>query len=105
MRLRSRRDFARVYRQGRRWRGQGFSLIFHGNGMAYSRMGVSVHRKLRGAVRRNRIKRLFREVFRLRRELFPPEADIVVTVRPDFDLDHRDDVARAVARLDNRTRP
>ncbi|HBI14297.1 MAG TPA: ribonuclease P protein component [Desulfobulbaceae bacterium] len=82
--LRKSREFARVYREGRRLQGAGFSLIVLANNLASSRLGISVHRMVRGAVRRNRIKRMFREVFRLRRDEFPGFCDIVVTVRPDF---------------------
>lgn len=64
--------------------GRGFSLLSLANGRDDSRLGISVHRLIRGAVRRNRIKRMFREVFRLHRDLFPPSCDIVITVRPDF---------------------
>lgn len=83
-RLRKTWEFDQVYRQGRRLRGQGFSLICRPAGMARNRLGVSIHRKLRGATRRNRIKRLFKEAFRLNRAIFPAACDMVVTVRPDF---------------------
>lgn len=82
--LRKSREFAQVYRKGRRQPGPGFSLVFLANDLAGSRLGISVHRLIRGAVRRNRIKRMFREVFRLHRDIFPQSCDIVVTVRPDF---------------------
>jgi ribonuclease P protein component len=82
--LRKSREFAQVYRKGRRLQGTGFSLIFLANGLAASRLGISVHRLIRGAVRRNRIKRMFREVYRLHRDVFPQSCDIVVAVRPDF---------------------
>ena len=73
-----------MYRKGRRLQGSGFSLLFLANNLTASRLGISVHRLIRGAVRRNRIKRMFREVFRLHRDVFPQSCDIVVTVRPDF---------------------
>jgi len=82
--LRKSREFAQVYGKGARRKGAGFSLIYLDNGLAGNRLGVSVHRLIRGAVRRNRIKRMFREVFRLHRDIFPQSCDIVVTVRPDF---------------------
>lgn len=82
--LRKSREFALVYRKGRRLQGTGFSLVFQENGLIANRLGISVHRMIRGAVRRNRIKRMFREVFRLHRGMFPQSCDIVVTVRPDF---------------------
>lgn len=75
-------------------------MIFLANALNYNRLGISVHRKAGNAVRRNRIKRLIREVFRLHRTLFPPAADVVLTVRPDFAInslaDLRDSVFRAI---------
>jgi ribonuclease P protein component len=88
-----------VYRQGRRLRGPGFALIFMSNGLPGNRLGISVHKVIRGAVRRNRIKRMIREVFRLRRDLFPQGCDIVFTVSPDFRFTSTGSLQTAVADL------
>ncbi len=45
------------------------------------RIGLTVPRALGGAVIRNRIKRRIREAFRLHREEFGPQWDIVVNPR------------------------
>jgi ribonuclease P protein component len=66
--------------------GKGFTLICRAGAEGGSRIGISVHGKIRGAVKRNRIKRIIRESFRLQRDLYPSDADIVFAVRPDFDL-------------------
>ena len=47
-------------------------------------MGITVTRKLGGAVRRNRIRRLMREVFRLNRGQLAGSIDIVVNARHEF---------------------
>lgn len=54
------------------------------------RLGVSVGRKVGGAVERNRVKRLMREAFKALTPLLPPNVDFVVVARPSLG-----DVARA----------
>ena len=46
------------------------------------RLGVSVGRKLGGAVERNRVKRLLREAFWARSHDLPPGLDFVIVARP-----------------------
>lgn len=90
-----------VYRQGKRLKGPGLSLIFKGNGLSGSRLGISVHKAIRGAVRRNRMKRMIREVFRLRRDLFPRGCDIVITVSPEFRFTSTGSLQTVIASLVN----
>jgi len=74
-------------------------MIFMANAESYNRLGISVHRKIGDAVRRNRIKRLIREVFRLNRDLFPASCDVVFTVRPEFTINSLVDMQTSVARV------
>ena len=89
-----------MYRQGARWHGKGFSLIFCPNELGFNRIGISIHRKLKGAVKRNRIKRIIRESFRLERSGYPDCADIVFAVRPDFPLSSPAEITSSVAKLE-----
>ena len=74
-------------------------MIFLANAEHYNRLGISVHRKTGDAVRRNRIKRLIREMFRLNRDLFPLSCDIVFAVRPEFAINSLVDMQTNVARV------
>ena len=55
-------------------------MVAPGRGQA-TRLGLAVSRRVGHAVRRNRIKRLLRETFRLQPELFPVGRDVIFMVR------------------------
>ena len=80
-RLRHKREFDLVYREGRRQSDNFFLVLARPNGLSHPRLGLSVSAKTVGnAVSRNRIKRLVRESFRLRGAALP-KVDIVVNTR------------------------
>ena len=82
-RLRSGRDFQRVYRRGQRAAGALLTVVaLRSRSPRGARVGVSVSKDHGAAVRRNKIKRLLREAFRLERAAFPGDLDIVLIPRP-----------------------
>lgn len=77
VRLRSSRDFERVYALKCK-AADGVLLLFIARNEAVStRIGLSVSKKHGGAVQRNRLKRWLREAFRLERHRFPPGIDLI----------------------------
>lgn len=84
-RLLRRSEFVRVQQRGRRVHMAHFVLLLLRGRGAGARLGVTAGRRVGGAVQRNRVKRLVREVFRQNRGLFPRECDAVLVARPGAD--------------------
>jgi ribonuclease P protein component len=75
-------DFQRAFRRRRSVADASLIVYGHPNGLGHARLGLSVSRKIGGAVVRNRWKRLLREAFRLNRIQLPAGLDLIIVPRP-----------------------
>ena len=82
VRLRRRREYLSLQREGRRHHTPQFVVISRPGTGRVSRLGVTVSSRVGGAVERNRIKRLVREVFRLRRPALGAIVELLVIAKP-----------------------
>jgi ribonuclease P protein component len=79
--LRRQADFRRVYDRRRSVSNDWLIVYACENDLPYLRLGLSVSRKVGGAVRRNRLRRLYREAFRLTRHQMPVGMDLILIPR------------------------
>ncbi len=98
LRIAHRRDFQRAFTSGSRASDKRLRVWVTANGLDHPRFGISVGKKHGNAVRRNRLKRVAREAFRLSLEEFPRGVDIICMPRWDVELTSTDCV-RSMKRL------
>ena len=75
-------EFSDLLRNGRRRNGSAVSICWRPG--AGRRLGIAVSRKIKGSARKNRIKRVVREVFRTSPETFPL-GDVIVIAKMGTD--------------------
>ncbi len=84
-RLRTAREFRRVYGRGVRAHGKAIVVVAFERRAPGHRLGVSVSKEHGRAVRRNKLKRILREAFRLERPELPGRYDVILIPRKSDD--------------------
>lgn len=94
-------DFRRVFER-KCSAADGLLIVYaDANGLAWSRLGLAVGRRVGGAVVRNRVKRRLREAFRAHKADLPIGLDIICVPRP-VAVDDSADLGRCLIRLTHR---
>ncbi|MGE0711317.1 MAG: ribonuclease P protein component [Planctomycetota bacterium] len=78
-RVRSKAEFAALFQGGRRGGDEVVRVLVAPNGLPHSRVGCAVSRRYGKAVARNRLRRLYKEAFRLEKAALPQGYDILLS--------------------------
>jgi len=94
------RDFARAFREGSRARGELVTVVVVPNELEHTRLGLSIGKRVwKRAVRRNRVRRVFREAFRLSYGELPRGVDVVIVGSQPRIEPRLEDAQRELVRL------
>lgn len=97
--LRLNYEFSRVYNKGRYLAARHVVIHYLRRPGRPNRLGVTASRKIKGSVRRNRMKRLLRESYRLLEDQLLEGYDLVLVARDGKDLPDYHIVSREVSHL------
>lgn len=78
------KDIRQIYKYGKILRAESFEIKYVKNGLSISRICFSVNRKLASAPKRNRAKRLLRELFRLNKKKIPCGYDFLIIFKKEI---------------------
>ena len=98
-RIRRTKDFDRAFREGTRCKGRLMTVRCMPNALPHTRLGIALGRDWKGAIRRNRAKRLIREAFRTHKHAVPPGFDLMVVPWSRWGEPSLDAVAEELVRL------
>ncbi len=80
-RLKLRRSFDLIYQKGNTIQNDWFVLLYRYNGLDYSRIGIVIKKLFGKANRRNKLRRWYREFYRLNKKNIPQGYDYLLIVR------------------------
>ncbi len=83
-RIKRRKDFYNLYKRGKRIKSKYFTLVFAPNNIGFPRLGISVNKSIGNSVKRNKVKRWFRELFRRNKQLFTIPLDVIFLPRKEI---------------------
>ena len=82
--LKNNLEFKRAYDKKRTYSDMFMVIYISDNPLGYSRLGISVSKKVGNSIIRHRITRLIRESYRLNKERIKPGYDIVIVARKNL---------------------
>lgn len=97
-RITTTKEYQDIFARGARMSGP-FMKIHYTFGEKERKIGIIISRRIKGSVKRNRYKRLLREVFRLNKQQIPDNMKLVVVVFRDIQVDNYENTTKSLMDL------
>lgn len=101
-RLKKRKEFAYIYKNGKKINSKNLSLVFVSSKKMETRIGISVSNKVGKAVSRNKIKRQIREVIRFFLKNLKNHQNFILVAKPSITSCCFEDIKKEVFYLLNK---
>lgn len=92
--IKKKKEISFIFQKGNKWDCLQFRILYITNKYKYNRYGIIVSKKLGNSIKRNKIKRIFREILRLRKKIIPPYFDILIQPRPGIEIKNRTELIK-----------
>ncbi|MBD3414874.1 MAG: ribonuclease P protein component [Candidatus Aminicenantes bacterium] len=80
-RIKKKREFSFLYKNGNRYTGKHFRIIYLANEYKHSRLAAVAGKRIGSAVKRNKAKRWIRDLFRRNKGLLKRSTDLIIIAR------------------------
>ena len=93
-RIRRKQDFQKVIRNKKKAYSKNTIITYAKNDVGFARIGISVSKKCGNAVKRNKIKRTIREIFRNSDFMKKTSIDVIVSMKRGRDISEKNVLAK-----------
>jgi ribonuclease P protein component len=84
------KEISGLFKYGQKWRNGSIVIIYQKNDFDKDRCAIIVSKKNGNSVERNKIKRVFREIFRKNKRNFPPFYDLLFKLEPGYKINNQE---------------
>ncbi len=91
-RIKNKSEITRIILNGQKWECSGYRIYYEISNEKNDRVAVILSKKVGNAVKRNKIKRVFREIFRTKIRKNPPFYDVLIQPRRGIKINENKEI-------------